>query len=91
MLGATVVGVSDPEASTGCGSWVVRAAATTCTPEVGVVGDWAPSGNRRVNVEPTPGSLQSVTSPPWLAATCLTMLSPRPVPPVARERAGSTR
>ena len=29
--------------------------------------------------------------PLWLAATCLTIASPSPVPPVARERALSTR
>jgi putative ABC transport system permease protein len=44
-----------------------------------------------VNVEPVPGRLHSLTSPPGLAATCLTMASPRPVPPVARERALSSR
>lgn len=44
-----------------------------------------------VNVEPVPGRLHSRTSPAWLAATCLTMASPSPVPPVARERAGSMR
>ena len=31
------------------------------------------------------------TSPPWLAATWRTMASPRPVPPVSRLRARSTR
>src|SRR5205085_12210892 len=49
------------------------------------------AGMRRVKVEPVPGRLHSFTSPPWFAATCLTMASPRPVPPVARERALSTR
>ena len=44
-----------------------------------------------VNVDPVPGLLHSRTSPPWLFSTCLTMASPSPVPPVARERAGSTR
>jgi hypothetical protein len=44
-----------------------------------------------VNVDPVPGLLHSRTSPPWLASTCLTIANPSPVPPVARERAGSTR
>ncbi len=44
-----------------------------------------------VKVEPVPGLLHSRTSPPWLFSTCLTIASPSPVPPVARERAGSTR
>ena len=44
-----------------------------------------------MNVDPVPGRLHSRTSPPWLASTCLTIASPSPVPPVARERAGSTR
>ena len=48
-------------------------------------------GSRRVNVEPEPSTLQTLTSPPWLVATCLTMARPSPVPPVARERAGSAR
>src|SRR6202008_2866548 len=50
---------------------------------------WA--GMRSVNVEPVPGRLHSWTSPPWWAATCLTIASPSPVPPVARERALSNR
>src|SRR5690606_6953987 len=49
------------------------------------------SGSRSVNVEPWPSALHTVTSPPCEAATCLTIARPRPVPPVARERAGSTR
>src|SRR6478672_13163579 len=44
------------------------------------------AGIRRVNVEPVPGLLQSWTSPPWEAATCLTIANPNPVPPVARLR-----
>ena len=35
--------------------------------------------------------LQTRTSPPCVDATCLTIDSPRPVPPVALARAGSTR
>ena len=34
---------------------------------------------------------RTVTRPPCAAVTCFTMASPSPVPPVARERAGSTR
>ena len=44
-----------------------------------------------VNVDPAPSALHTDTVPPWLVATCLTIASPSPVPPVARERAGSTR
>ena len=54
-------------------------------------GPGACGGSRIVNVEPVPGLLHSRTSPPWLASTCLTIARPSPVPPVARERAGSTR
>ena len=55
-------------------------------------GGWrSAAGSRMVNVDPVPGLLHSRTSPPWLASTCLTIARPRPVPPVARERAGSTR
>ena len=43
------------------------------------------------DVEPVPGLLHSFTSPPWLFSTCLTIARPSPVPPVARERAWSTR
>ena len=49
------------------------------------------SGMRRVNVEPRPSSLHTVTEPPWLLATCLTMARPRPVPPVLLARDWSTR
>ncbi len=46
---------------------------------------WA--GILRVKVEPVPGLLESWMEPPWLAATCLTMARPSPVPPVDRLRA----
>src|SRR5699024_8272458 len=49
------------------------------------------AGNRMVKVEPCPTWLQTTTSPPRFAQTCLTIDSPRPVPPVARDRAASTR
>ena len=45
----------------------------------------------RVKVDPTPSWLQTVTLPRCAAITCFTIASPRPVPPVARDRAGSTR
>ena len=48
-------------------------------------------GSLSANVEPTLGELQTLTSPPCLVATCLTIERPSPVPPVYRERAGSTR
>ncbi len=57
-------------------------------------GHWATrvgDGSSRVNVEPEPGELHTRTCPPWLLTMCLTMARPRPVPPVWRERAGSTR
>ena len=40
-----------------------------------------------MNVEPVPGRLHSRIPPLWLAATCLTMARPKPVPPVARDLA----
>ena len=40
---------------------------------------------------PWPGWLCSSTEPPCSRAQCLTMASPRPVPPVALERLLSTR
>ena len=46
------------------------------------------AGRRRVNVEPRPGSDHTETSPPWLAATCLTIARPSPVPPVAPRPGG---
>ena len=36
-------------------------------------------------------ALSIFSRPRWRATMCLTMLSPRPVPPVIRDRAGSTR
>src|SRR5690625_3039254 len=49
------------------------------------------NGRLSVNVDPVPGTLQTCTSPPWEAAMCFTMDKPRPVPPVALDRAGSMR
>ena len=49
------------------------------------------SGRRMVKVEPEPSLLQTFTSPRWRLAACLTMARPSPVPPVCRDRAGSTR
>ena len=43
------------------------------------------------NVVPQPTALSAQTFPPWLCTMCLTMASPRPVPPLSRERALSTR
>ena len=48
-------------------------------------------GSRIEKVLPTFSTLHTFTSPPCFAATCLTIESPKPVPPVWRERAGSTR
>lgn len=55
--------------------------------------EWSASASGRlsVNVEPSPKVESTVTMlPPCCAITCLTMLRPRPVPPVCREQAGST-
>jgi undecaprenyl-diphosphatase len=49
------------------------------------------SGSRTVKVEPDPRALSTSTVPPWFSATCLTMDNPRPVPPVCRDLALSTR
>src|SRR6266446_4335022 len=49
------------------------------------------TGSRRVKVDPEPSLLVTVTFPPCAAVTCLTIASPRPVPPVTRDLAGSTR
>src|ERR671917_843959 len=50
-----------------------------------------PRGRQTVKVVPSPKALSTATRPPWFSATCLTMLRPRPVPPVSLERALSTR
>ena len=39
------------------------------------------AGRRRVNTEPLPCSLVTVTSPPIIRASLRLMASPRPVPP----------
>jgi len=48
-------------------------------------------GSRMMMAVPFPVSLSAQTRPPWSWIRCLTMLSPRPVPPVSRERPLSTR
>lgn len=50
-----------------------------------------PSGMRMTKELPEPSLLVTEASPPWASAMCLTMASPRPVPPSARLRARSTR
>ena len=50
-----------------------------------------PAGSRRVKVEPSPSREETVTSPSWFWTTWRTMARPRPVPPVSRLRARSTR
>ncbi len=42
-------------------------------------------------VEPLPSPLVISSDAPWRCSTCFTMASPRPVPPVSRERLRSTR
>ena len=48
-------------------------------------------GRTRVKVEPSPSRDSTSTVPWWFAATCRTIESPRPVPPVSRLRPRSTR
>src|SRR5439155_21222771 len=48
-------------------------------------------GSVNRNVAPRPGSLLASTLPPWASTIPLTIASPRPAPPVARARDGSTR
>ena len=45
------------------------------------------AGSRRVNVEPAPSLLQTLTVPPWPAAISWTIDRPSPVPPLSRLRA----
>src|ERR1039458_6089535 len=49
------------------------------------------AGGRSVKVEPLPNWLSTLTVPFMRSMICLTMESPRPVPPTSRERALSTR
>ena len=44
-----------------------------------------------VNVDPCPTVLCTAIVPRWLVTMFVTIARPRPVPPVARDRAGSTR
>ena len=50
-----------------------------------------PAGNVSVMAVPSPGSLSTWMAAWWSAAPCLTMDSPRPVPPTALEWLLSTR
>src|SRR5690606_22480459 len=49
------------------------------------------AGNRTANLLPAPGRLVMSSVAWWRSTTCLTIASPSPVPPVARERLRSTR
>src|SRR5260370_39113196 len=46
-------------------------------------------GKRTVNIDPLPGSLVTVTSPPIMRASLREMARPRPVPPKRRAVAAS--
>jgi len=48
-------------------------------------------GRLKRKVEPLPGVLSTPTSPPMASTRFFTMDRPRPVPPISRERPGSTR
>ena len=52
---------------------------------------WPSRGSDSVKTEPCPGVLFRAMRPPRRSAVCRAMVRPRPVPPTARERAGSTR
>ena len=54
-------------------------------------GSWGRVGTCIRKVDPWPSRLSTSTRPPCRSATCLTIAKPRPVPPVALERAASTR
>jgi hypothetical protein len=60
-------------------------------PTVPILSPVRGAGNQQVIVVPLPSSLVAVTLPPCPSTRCLTMASPRPVPPASRDRAGSTR
>jgi hypothetical protein len=49
------------------------------------------AGNVAVKHAPFDGALSMVSVASWRCSTCLTMESPNPVPPLARERSESTR
>ena len=49
------------------------------------------TGSVTRTVVPRPGSLSMRSWPPWANTRCLTIASPRPVPPSSRDRALSTR
>src|SRR5207245_5163542 len=50
-----------------------------------------PTFSQTRTVVPRPGSLSILSWPPWANTRCLTIASPRPVPPSSRDRALSTR
>jgi hypothetical protein len=65
-----------------------REAGTGCNPEAQACGV---RGRRSTMVRPCPAGLSAQTRPPCSCTMCFTMLKPRPVPPVSRERPFSTR
>src|SRR5439155_20276409 len=54
-------------------------------------GGGAANGMATVNVVPSPTAVLTDAWPPWASAIDATMASPSPAPPIARERALSTR
>ncbi len=49
------------------------------------------AGRWALNVEPWPSALRQCPAAQWRCNTCLAMASPRPVPPLSRERLRSMR
>jgi hypothetical protein len=85
-----------------CGAWPLRVPRVSRMKNAGVrpvtgLPDSARSGRYSVRgiskrkVLPAPGALDTVMLPSWSARMCLTIDRPRPVPPLSRERALSTR
>ncbi len=51
----------------------------------------AASGSSTRKRAPAPGAVSTVARPPWASAIAATIASPRPAPPMSRERDGSAR
>src|SRR5947209_4717822 len=58
---------------------------------VGQLQDDGVHGSVNATIVPAPGVLSAHTRPPCARTSCFTIERPRPAPPVARARDGSTR
>ena len=76
-----------------CSSVLMRGSLVAARSITTQASGFGPSGRVKTTLVPSPGMpvLSAQMRPPWSSTICLAMARPRPLPPLARLRAGSRR